>query len=335
MATIKDVARLAGVSASTVSRALSNRVFVEEETRQKVLNAVKELNYQPSGLAKGLREGRSHMLAFLVPDINSLFYPMVMKSMERHAMERDYALILCSNDEDIENEKKNINMLRSRGVDGILCMSVEDEVSHLQQFQEEYGIPVVLVNREIPNQVSCVSVDNEYGGYLMTKYLLDQGHRKIAGMFGDFDRHRFRARYAGCKRAMEEYGIEDYKKYFIYDVDTSEAAYQKTVEALSGEDAPTAFFASMDILAIGIYSGISKAGLRIPEDISVVGFDNIFMTQYMIPPLTTYSAPLDELTRESIDCVLNQIDHPDEIRQVKLEGELVERASVKRMDQKA
>ncbi len=328
MTTIKDVAKLAGVSASTVSRALSNRVFVEEETRQKVLNAVKELNYHPSVLAKGLREGRSHMLAFLVPDINSLFYPMVMKSMERYAAEKGYALILCNNNEEIENEKKNITMLRSRGIDGLLCMSVEDDVSHLLQFEEESGIPVVLVNRDVPNQVSCVSVDNEYGGYLMTKHLLEQGHRKIAGMFGDLGRQRFRARYAGCKRAMEEYGIENDKQYFIYNVDTIEEAYQKTLEALSGKDGPTAFFASMDILAIGIYSGISRAGLRIPEDISVVGFDNIFMTQYMIPPLTTYSSPLDQLTKESIDCVLNQIENPKEIRQMKLKGELMERSSV-------
>lgn len=335
MTTIKDVAKLAGVSASTVSRTLSNRVFVEEETRQKVLKAVKELNYHPSGLAKGLREGKTYMLAFLVPDINSLFYPMMMKSMERYAAEKGYSLILCNNNEDIENEKKNMNMMGGRGVDGLLCMSVEDDIHHFAEFQKEREIPVVLVNRIVSEPVTSVSFDNEYGGYLMTKYLLDQGHTKIAGMFGDFGRQRFRDRYMGCKRAMEEYGIRDYKKYFIYDVDTIEEAFQRTKEVLAREDRPTAFFATMDILAIGIYSGISHSGLRIPEDISVAGFDNIFMAQYMIPPLTTYSAPVDQMARESIDCLLAQIENPGDIRKVNLKGELIERKSVKALEQDA
>ena len=114
-------------------------------------------------------------------------------------------------------------------------------------------------------------------------------------MFGNFGRQRFRERYMGCKRAMEEYGITDYKKYFIYDVNTIEEAFLRTQEMLARKDRPTAFFATMDILAIGIYSGISESGLRIPEDISVVSFDNIFMAQYMLPSLTTYNAPVDDL----------------------------------------
>lgn len=331
MTTIKDVAKLAGVSPSTVSRTLSNRVFVEEDTRRKVLKAVKELNYHPSSLARGLRQGRTYMLAFLVPDINSLFYPMMMKSIERYAAEKGYSLILCNNNEDIEQEKKNMNMMGSRGIDGLLCMSVEDDISHLAAFQKEREIPVVLVNRTVSEPVTSVSFDNEYGGYLMTKYLLDQGHRRIAGMFGDFGRQRFRDRYMGCKRAMEEYGVKDYKKYFIYDVDTIEEAFQRTKEVLAREDRPTAFFATMDILAIGIYSGISHSGLRIPEDISVVGFDNIFMSQYMIPPLTTYNAPVDRMAEESIDCLLAQIEKSAEVQKVNLKGELMERRSVKRL----
>lgn len=320
---------MAGVSPSTVSRTLSNRVFVEEETRQKVLKAVKELNYHPSSLARGLREGKTHMLAFLVPDINSLFYPMVMKSIERYAAEKGYSLILCNNNEDIESEKKNMNMMGSRGIDGLLCMSVEDDIHHLVEFQKEREIPVVLVNRVVPDAVSSVSFDNEHGGYLMTKYLLEQGHTKIAGMFGDFGRQRFRERYMGCKRAMEEYGVKDYKKYFIYDVDTIEEAFVRTKEVLAREDRPTAFFATMDILAIGIYSGISHSGLKIPDDISVVGFDNIFMAQYMIPPLTTYNAPVDQMAEESINCLVLQIENREAVRKVNLKGELIERLSVK------
>ncbi|MCD8120964.1 MAG: LacI family transcriptional regulator [Clostridiales bacterium] len=331
MATIKDVAKLAGVSPSTVSRTLTNRIFVEEETRQKVLKAVAELNYQPSSLARGLREGKTQMLAFLVPDINSLFYPMMMKSIERYATEKGYSLILCNNDEKIENEKKNIGMMGARGIDGLLCMSVEDDVRHLEEFQRERGIPVILVNRMVSEQLTSVSFDDEYGGYLMTKYLLDHGHTKIAAMFGGFGRQRFRERWMGCKRAMEEYGITDYDHYFIYDVNSIEEAFQRTKEILEGEDRPTAFFATMDILAIGIYSGISFCGCRIPDDISLVGFDNIFMAQYMVPPLTTYAPPIDDVARESMECLLAQLNDPTLIRNISLKGELIERQSVRHL----
>lgn len=329
MSTIKEVAKLAGVSPSTVSRTLSNRIFVEEETRQKVLKAVKELDYKPSIMAKALREGRTYTIALLVPDINSLYYPMIMKSVEKYATQSGYSIILCNNNESIECEKRNLEMLGSRGIDGILCLSVEDDIRHLLCFQKEKKAPVVLINRDFTEDISCISVDNEYGGYLMVKYLLDMGHRKIAGMFGDFSRQRFRERYNGCKRAMEEYEVENYKKYFIYDVNTIEEAYRCTQEMMLKEDKPTAFFASLDILAIGIYSGISEAGLTIPGDVSVAGFDNIFMTQYMTPPLTTYNAPVDRLAEESVRCLVQQIEDGAVASHVVMRGELIERKSVR------
>lgn len=332
MSTLKDVAKLAGVSTSTVSRTLSNRVFVEEETKKKVLKAVEELNYRPNIAAKGLKSGKTFMMGFMVPDINSVFYPMIMKSIERYAAEVGYSLILMNNEEDIKKEKQALQSFMGRGVDGILCMSVEDDISHLEEFQKNQKIPVVLVNRTASKDISSVSIDNEHGGYLMTKYLLEQGHTKISGVFGDFSRQRFRERYDGCKRAMEEYGIRDYKKYFIYDVDSIEEAYLRTVEILKSEDRPTAFFASMDILAIGIYSAVSAVNLKIPEDISIVGFDNIFMTQYMIPPLTTYNPFVDSIAKNSVELLVQQIELPEcEKKQIILEGALEERKSVRRL----
>ncbi len=329
MSTIKDVARLAGVSASTVSRALSNRVFVEEETRQRVLKAVEVLNYKPSLMAKGLREGRSYTIALLVPDINSLFYPTVMKCVERYAAQSGYSIILCNSNEDIECERKNLEMLASRGIDGVLCMSVEDDIRHILAFERDHKIPVVLVNRDFPADISCIAVDNAYGGYLMTKYLLDQGHRRIAGMFGDIGRQRFRERCTGCKRALEEYGVEESKRFFVYNVSSIEEAFGHTMELLGRADRPTAFFASMDVLAIGIYSGLSHSGLRIPEDVSVAGFDNLFMTQYMTPPLTTYNEPVERLSKRAVECLVNRIENRGPVEREILRGELVVRGSVK------
>lgn len=329
MSTIKDVAKRAGVSTSTVSRALSNRIFVEEETRQKVLRAVEELGYRPNILAKGLKEGRTYTIAFLIPDINSLFYPEVMKSIEKYAAEKGYSTILCNNNEDIEQERHAMEMLASRGVDGILCMSVEDDISHWIKFQQEQHIPVVLVNRHFSENISCISIDNEYGGYLVTKHLLEKGHTKIAGMFGDFGRQRFRDRYFGCKRAMKEFGMTDYKKYFIYDVDNVEDAYRRTIELLERPDRPTAFFASMDMLAIGAYQALYEKGIQIPEEISVAGFDNIYMTRYMMPPLTTYAAPIDALAQKSVECLLELMNDGTKVFKETLPGVLLERSSIR------
>lgn len=325
MSTIKDVAKLAGVSVSTVSRALSGKTFVEEATKQRVMEAVKELRYRPNVLAKGLREGKFCTIALVVPDINSLFYPALSKSMEKAAYDRGYSLILCNTNNDIEMEKHVVEMLANRGIAGIICMSVEDDVSNLYEFQVRENIPVVLINRKGLGKLGTVMLDNEQGGYLMTKTLLENGHRKIAAMFDSIEKQRFLSRYNGCKRAMEEYGVTDYEKYFVYGIDTIDGAYQHAVELLNREDRPTAFFAAIDMMAIGIYRAISEAGLSIPKDISVVGFDDIFVSEHMFPPLTTYHTPMEELAEKAIDML---IENKEPVQEIVIKGWVQKRQSV-------
>ncbi|MBQ9007844.1 MAG: LacI family DNA-binding transcriptional regulator [Clostridia bacterium] len=330
MVTLKDVAKRAGVSPSTVSRTLSNRVFVEEETREKVMKAVKELNYQPSITARALREGKTYSLALLVPDINSLFYPEIMGEIEKVASDQGYTILLCNCNESLEKEKQTLSLVCGRGVDGILCLSVKDEISHLLSVEQEKKIPVVLVNRNGSGSLSSISIDDEYGGYLMTRTLLEKGHVRIAGIFGGFEHERFRNRYSGCRRAMEECGIQDYKRYFCYDINSVEEAYQKTREMLNREDRPTAFFATMDVLTFGIYRGIADSGLRIPDDISVVGYDDIFMAKYMIPSLTTYHAPMDQIAGKAVELLKKKIDEPEsKPERIVIKGSLMSRQSVK------
>lgn len=329
MSTIKDVAALAGVSPSTVSRTLSNRVFVEEATRQKVLKAVEELNYQPSLVAKGLREGRTYTLAFLVPDIDSLFYPIIMKRIEYYASMKGYNVILCNNNNSIEQEKSNLEMLGARGIDGILCMTVSDDFTHIVNFYQKSHVPVILVNRFLGHTLSSVGIDNEYGGYLAVKYLLEHGHRKIAGVFGGYEQSRSRERCQGCKRALEEYGITDYKKYFIYDVDTIEEAYDRVRDLMDRKEPPTAIFTGMDILAIGAYRALNEKGLSIPNDVSVISFDNIFMARFISPPLTTYDAAVDDVAKTCIERLMSQIEGDKAVYNDVFHGKIVERESVK------
>ena len=330
MSTIKEVAKLAGVSISTVSRTLSGNAFVEEETKNKVLKAIKELDYRPNQMARSLRVGKTNTFALMIPDINSLYYPMLMKSVERYVKEKNYALMLCNDDESIELEKKNLDMLVQKQVDGIFCMSVSDDVRHFAKVMEESKIPVVLINRNLNEKVCCVTYDNIDGAYQMTKHLLEHGHRKIAGVFGSFENQRFRHRYEGCKRAMEEYGVADYKKYFLYDVGTTDEAYVRTKDMLSREDRPTAFFASLDLVGIGIYSAVERSGFRIPEDISIVSYDNIYISEYLNPPLTTYNASTDVLAKESVACMFEMLegDYTCTKEPLVIKGNIVERQSV-------
>lgn len=328
MSTIKDVARLAGVSASTVSRTLTNRVYVDEATRQKVLHAAKELHYRPNLAAKGLREGKSGTLALLVPDINSFFYPQIMKAVEKEAAVKGYTLFLVNTDEDPEREKKAVRTMISRGVDGILCLSVEDDTSHLEETSREEGVPVVLLNRFGTKALSSVSVDDEDGGYLMVKYLLKKGHRKIAALFGRAQMQRFRSRRRGAETAMREYGVTGYEERFLDNISTIEEAYRATAALMKEKDRPTAVFASMDILAIGAYRAIREAGLSIPEDVSVTGFDNIAMTEFMTPPLTTYEEPFTELAKNCVAELARQIEGGRDTRKSVFRGRVLERESV-------
>ena len=334
MSTVKDVAKLAGVSTSTVSRAISGKVFVEEETKKKVLAAAKALDYRPSILAKGLREGKTFTIAFMVPDINSLFFPMIMKSVENYAETKGYSILLCDSNEDPEKELRTIRELGDRNIDGIICMSTMDDTKSIRKIRKESAVPVTFINRRADKVVTSVSVDSVYGGYAATKYLLDHGHRKIGGIFGSLSQKRFRDRFDGCREALDEYGVEMRNEYFASGIDSIEGAYAFTEKLMQKQDRPTAMFASMDILAIGLYAGVRAAGLEIPKDVSVAGFDNIYMTEFMIPPLTTYSSPIEQMAKDAVDQLIAQMDGEQKPKSVLLRGSLIERESVRTINEK-
>lgn len=328
--TITDVARLAGVSTSTVSRALSNKVFVEDETKTKVLNAVKELNYKPNFFAKGLKEGNTNAIGLLLPDLENLYYPKITKSLEKYAMEKGYHIILCNTNESKSREITDLEMLKNRHVDGIIVIPSSDDIDHILNLKED-NIPFIFVNRYFPDDVNCINNDNRYGAYSMIKYLIENGHKRISCVLRSFSLQIYKERYEGCIEAFKEFGIKDYEKYMIYDVTSINDVYERTKEILSKPNRPTAFFSSTDMLSIGIYSGISDSNLKIPCDVSVVGYDNIYISQHMIPPLTTFAVPVDEIAKVTIQNLLKQIKQKKPIRSQKkvLKGSIVIRKSVK------
>ena len=280
MVGIRDVAKYAGVSPSTVSRALSGAAYVEPEKKAKILRAVSELNYKPNLAARSLKRGGSRLIGLIIPDIMNPYYPEVVKYMEVCAMEAGYSLILCDALGDAKKEEEYFATLKYLFVDGILYIASTENIEHVKPYIGD--IPMVIVNRTFDVDAPCINIDNVDASYQAVKYLAGKGHRKIALYINDKDRQYNRERLAGCLKVFEEYGIRDYGKYMVKDVESEDDAYVKTLELMKAEDRPTAVF-----MAFGVYRGITKSGLQIPDDISVVGFDDIPSVKYLDPPLTT------------------------------------------------
>lgn len=207
MVTMKMVAERAGVSPSTVSRALSGKANVDENTRKRIMKAVKELNYYPNTLARGLKEGKTDTIALIVPNIQYQIFPVVAKGVEDIARKKGYTLILCNTDEDLEVEKDYISKLRTRWVDGMIFATAVPRSSHILELKES-GFPVVLALRTLDDKVDAVAIDNFKAAYQAVKYLIESGHSKIGIINGPLETSLYRHRFEGYKKALEDAGLE-------------------------------------------------------------------------------------------------------------------------------
>ena len=331
-ATIKDVAAMAGVSISTVSRALSGKTYVEEETKAKVLDAVEKLHYKPNLIAKGLKEKKTNMIAVMIPALDSLYYAALTQCIEQYAAEAGYS-VLFSNSQNIpEKERKSIEMLKTRLVDGVICLTINDQVDHILKMRKEEHLPIVLLNRDLKEDISCVSIDMEYGSYLMTEYLLKRGHRKIAGIFENLEKQRHRRRHRGYVKALQDYQVELNEDYVLSNATEVEDAYLKAKALFSRADHPTAVFVSEEMMVLGVYRAIAECGLSIPQDVSVVGFDNIYTAEYMYPALTTYNSMVEEVSRKSVEILLEEIEEGSAPQKIVMRGDVIVRESVRNLD---
>lgn len=331
MTTIKDVARKAGVSTSTVSRALSGRVFVEPDTKEKVNKAAKELNYRPNPLAKGLKNGRTEMLGVILPDISNTYFSILVKCIEKYATEKGYSILLVNTNEDVEQEKLAVQLLRERYIDGLAIIPACSEMEHLHELEQE-DIPYVLVNRWIDENMNCVSNDQRGGCYDVMQYLIKNGHKKISVMLRSFEQNIYRDRYNGCMDALREHGLADSERYFLHNVNSIENSQQSVQELLSKGDNPTALFITSELYAFGAYKAIYEQGLRIPEDISVMGFDDLPTSPYMFPSLTTFHQSIERIAEYTVAGLLRQIENKQERpEKILLRGFIIPRESVKNL----
>lgn len=329
MAGIRDVARYAGVSPSTVSRALSGVAYVEPETKEKVLKAVSDLNYRPNLAARSLKRGGSRLIGLIIPDITNPYFPEAVKYMELCAAEAGYSLILCDALGDVEKEKDYFERLKYLFVDGILYISSTESVDPVKPYIGE--IPMVIVNRTFDVEAPCFNIDNRDAANQAMEYLIQNGHRKIALYINDKNRQYNQERLDGCMETLRKYGMEQKEEYIIRNIRSEEDACQKTIQLMGSGDHPTAAFLFSDFLADGVYRGIKKNGMTIPDDISVIGFDDIPHVKYLDPPLTTIRHSLADASKAIFDCLIDQIQNQScaPHRQVYFKGKLIERESVK------
>ena len=326
--TIKDVAREAGVSINTVSRALNDKPDVSAETRKAVLKAARELGYVPNKLARRLRANRTGVYGVIVADIANPFFSVVVKGMEEATKSLGCSLILQDSGEDFESELRAINTMQTEQVDAVLITPCRCKAGSIDALRAA-GVPFVLVGRYFEDaRTDYVCPDDEHAGYLATAHLLEQGHRRIAFINGPQDNSSAADRRQGHERALQEQGIPFSLDLIRDNALTIEAGYVHALDILDqAEDRPTAVFAFNDIVALGAMRAARERHLRIPQDIAVVGCDDIVFGSYLEVPLTTVCIPKRDMGRTAVGIAEKKLAGETRISQIKMPVELVVRGS--------
>ena len=330
MATIKDVAKMAGVSVCTVSRAIAGKVYIGQETYDRVMKAVEELQYTPNKTAVGLKTGRTNIIALVVPGIRNVYYPKLATCVQNYADEKGYMMLLCSTDYSLEKEKKIIEKLCSQKVSGVMITTCSNENAHIKKLKS-YNIPYIYLNRTYEDDLErCLRVNNRAAAAAAVSYLIEMGHKKIGGLFRSFDNMIYRERYEGMKDAIFAHGLEFDENLVLFDIEDSEKSYQIIEKHLRKEERPGAFFASDDMLAYGMYKVAYDLKLSIPEQLSIVGFDNSLMADVIAPHLTTCEMPTERLAQLAVEYIDTYIRTGEMIHMPVLEGKMLFRESVAR-----
>ncbi|EGQ9815148.1 LacI family DNA-binding transcriptional regulator [Vibrio parahaemolyticus] len=332
MATMKDIAKLAGVSTSTVSHVINKTRFVSEEISERVNNAAKELNYYaPSALARSLKVNRTKTIGMLVTTSTNPFFGEVVKGVERSCYHKGYSLILCNTEGDNERMRQSINTLLQKRVDGLILMCSSLEGERIDVFERYPDIPVVVMDWGPMLFTSDKIQDNSLrGGYLAAKYLIDCGHTEIGCITGPLIKHQAQMRYEGYKRAMNEAGLEFNASWIIESDFECEGGYQAFKKMAERGTLPSSIFVSNDMMAMGVINAANELGIKVPDDLSIIGYDDIHIAKFMSPSLTTIHQPKYRLGQAAVETLVRRLDDKsNEAQVVQLEPTLVVRNSVK------
>jgi LacI family transcriptional regulator len=334
--TIIDVAQEAGVSYATVSRVLNNDSHVKPDTRERVIRSITRLGYTVNQQARMLAGGRSHVIGLLVPDLGTGYIGEIIRGIDEALGAAQYDLMLYTTHRRKTKESAYVTSLTQGMTDGLLLVLPRDPEEYLISLRMRH-FPYVLIDHQgIGDVESAAGATNWQGGYDATDYLIDLGHRRIGFITGTLDLGCSRDRLDGYRAALSARQIP-IDSCLIREGDFNQpTGYQATQDLLDLPEPPTAIFASNDVMAFGVMEAVRDRGLRIPEDISIVGFDNIPQAEHVSPQLTTVQQPLADMGREATRMLLALIQDPERpYRHVELPTQLIVRASTRALDAKA
>lgn len=331
--TIKDVAKKANVSTATVSRILNGLPGYSDETRQKVQKVIEELGYQPNAIARGLVNKRTKTLGVLLPNVSSMFASEILNGIEDTAHESDYSVIVCNTDSNGVRTLKYLQVLNEKRVDGIIFTSEELKEDYYKAMKE-MNVPIVLVSTASDlYPLPYVKVDDMRAAYSATEYLIKNGHKKIAMISGRReDPIAGVPRVNGFKQALEDYGIPFEQNRITYGIDFGfKTGIMCMEELLKNAPDSTAIFAASDEIAIGAISVANKYNVKIPDQLSIIGYDNLKIAEMSVPPLTTVGQPLYEIGQTSANLLINMIDNNGPIKSKTISHKIIERKTVKKL----
>ncbi len=312
MATLRDVAEKAGITVTTVSRVLNNRGYISDQTREKVYAAMRELHYRPNEVARSLSKRRTNVIGVIVPSVMHPFFSKVVHFLEQAAAAKGYKIMLCSSNHEREKEIEYIDMLRSNKVAGIvICSRTQDIAEHL-----DLGMPVVTFERELPGEIVSVSCDNYQGGAAATRHLLACGCRRLvhisgtAGVLMAADRRG--AAFADvCRAAGAEYALYHTEEAQFLSMDYGgfiRTVIEDTVLHKPAGERADGIFASSDVIAAQVLQACAACGVRVPEEMKLVGFDDTEIALLTTPQITTVCQPVEDMCRYSIAYILRRLE---------------------------
>lgn len=300
--TINDVARKAKVSKAAVSYVINNKPGVSEATRRRVLQVMAELDYRPNPNARGLAGQSTGMIGMAIPDISDMFYARIIRGVEKEVNTHDFILNLCTTHGLAAREEEIVNILGHGRVDGLLLMAYTLKEAQLEELLSR-GLPFVLVNcppERYHKAYPSIYIDHYHGAVLGTEHLIEAGHTKIAFMHGPEDSRDSAERFWGFQDTLQKHGLELQSDYLARGNFRKQEGYQATLGLLALPDPPTALFAANDQMALGAMDACRDQGLGVPEDFSILGFDDIEAAEYVTPSLTTLRQPTEAMGEAAV-----------------------------------
>lgn len=329
MVTIRDVANRAEVSISTVSRVVNSNRPVRPDIRERVLKAIEELGYRPNYMARGLRRRNSSMIGLIIPDNSNPFYAEVARAIEDAGFAAGYSVILCNTDLTEEKQQAYVDALLSHQVDGMILIDMSLTGPRTVEYLRAEKLPVVLANITAPvPDVDQVMVDDHRGGYLAGQYLVHLKHRRIGCITLTRSFSYEAERIVGFREALTEAGIELSEKQFAMGNGRYDSGYKAMQDLFQRCPDLTAIFVFNDLMALGAMNALRAQGLQIPDDISIIGYDDIFYSSTFEPALTTIAQPITAIGQECIALLLERIHDPEkQPSRIMLPVKLIERSS--------